>query len=432
MNAYSLLLDIGGTDLKIARAENGVLDEDSVRRFGMPNITNPKQGEAKYLPGIVLVLVNDTIEDFIKDYGTPLQILISGQMGSWILTDGEGKAFTDIISWQDTSYFETKDETFLKVYGDQYCREVNNVKNNGGEDWPGAPWRGFACVCLELHSVKPLLFHTLTSWIAWEMTGRINHVIHVTDAAASGILNIKNNKWLKVSSDFQKAVLMPRVLTKLEPIGRTPRTSIPVLVAVGDQQASLLGAGLKPNTVILNAGTGGQVAKLVINLEQAANKVRPYFEGQYLETITHIPSGRFIAKFLAKAKEFHGANLDWNWMWQEFGFQHKTSTVHNLDWNYESFLDRYINDNISIYEAKNEFLSDVFMNFTAALAKLNINNAEKIILAGGVAQKWKIMQQEIQKEFGISVEVAISNETTLNGLAKLDLYTANLARDKYS
>ena len=372
--------------------------------------------------------MSQTIENFIKEFGEPEQILISGQMGSWILTDADGQDFTEIISWQDTSYYQTEDERFLEVYGNQYCPELKSLKDNGGEDWPGAPWRGFACASLNFQSDRTYLFHTLTSWIAWEITGRINHVIHVTDAAASGMLNIRNNKWLDLSSDLDKAVAMPRLIVEIEIIGYTPGTLIPVFVAVGDQQASLLGAGLAPNVAILNAGTGGQVAKLVPSIPQTQNKIRPYFEGQYVETITHIPSGRFIAKFLAGANEFYGTDFDWEWLWQDSEYQSTASMSPNLDWKYESFLDRYIHDQKSISEAKNSLLGELIMNFTIALKKLDLKNIKVIILAGGVAQKWKIMKREIQNESGISVEVSTSAETTLNGLAILDSRGAKVDR----
>lgn len=426
MNAYSLLLDIGGTDLKIACAKAGHLEADSVRRYGMPNLKTNKPGEAKLEPLIVLNLVNKTIAEFIKDYGEPQQILISGQMGSWILTDEDGQHFTEIISWQDTSYLQSKDERFLEVYGNQYCPEVKNLKDNGGEDWPGAPWRGFAYECLNLQSNRTYLFHTLTSWIAWEITGRINHVIHVTDAAASGMLDIRNNRWLDLSTCPDKVIAMPKIMTEMKIIGHTPGTSFPVFAAVGDQQASLLGAGLAPNIAIVNAGTGGQVAKLLSNIPQTQNKVRPYFEEKYIETITHIPSGRFIAKFLARANDHYGTNFDWTWLWQDSSFQSTDRLSSKLDWDYESFFERYIDDQQDICEAKDVFLGELIKNFTGALSKFDLKDTEVIILAGGVAQKWQIMKQEIQNQFGISVEVSTSTETTLNGLAILDSRTTKV------
>jgi glycerol kinase len=221
---------------------------------------------------------------------------------------------------------------------------------------------------------------------------------------------------------------MPNIITEMKVIGHTPGTSIPVFAAVGDQQASLLGAGLGPNIAIVNAGTGGQVAKLVSNIPQNQNKIRPYFEEQYIETITHIPAGRFIAKFLARANDHYGTNFDWTWLLQDSDFQITEPPSPKLDWNYESFFERYINEQKSICEAKNTFLGELSKNFTGALSKLDLKETELIILAGGVAQKWKIMKREIQNEFGIPIEVSTSAETTLNGLAILDSRTAKVDR----
>jgi glycerol kinase len=242
------------------------------------------------------------------------------------------------------------------------------------------------------------------------------------------MLNIMNNKWLDLSTNLDKVVEMPNIITEMKVIGHTPGTSIPVFAAVGDQQASLLGAGLGPNIAIVNAGTGGQVAKLVSNIPQTQNKIRPYFEEQYIETITHIPAGRFIAKFLRRANDHYGTNFDWTWLWQDSDFQITEPPSPKLDWNYDSFFGRYINEQKSICEAKNTFLGELSKNFTGALSKLDLKETELIILAGGVAQKWKIMKREIQNEFGIPIEVSTSAETTLNGLAILDSRTAKVDR----
>ncbi len=432
MNAYSLLLDIGGTDLKIAFAKDGILVEESVTRLKMPNLITNRPGEAKLESGKLLKLVNTAIANFIKEFGEPQRILISGQMGSWILTDKDGQRFTEIISWQDTSYFLTEDKIFLEVYGKQYCPVTKNLKDNGGEDWPGAPWRGLALECQNHPVEKTFLFHTLTSWVVWEITGRMNHVIHETDAAASGLLNIKNKKWIEFSPYLDKMVVMPNVLMKMELAGYIPESSIPVFVAVGDQQTSLLGAGLARDIAILNAGTGGQVAKLVSTIPQTPNKVRPYFGGQYIETITHIPSGRFIAKFLTQANELHGTNLDWKWLWTESRDPSPKPISPKIDWDYDTFLENYIYDQKKISEARDLFLSDLLNNFIIALMKLNLNDIERIILAGGVAQKWKLLQYEIHNKLEIDVEVSTSAETTLNGLAMLDSRAAKVVGEQSS
>jgi sugar (pentulose or hexulose) kinase len=366
-----------------------------------------------------LRLVTSALEDFINVFGTPDAIMISGQMGSWILTDDTGRKFTELISWQDTSYSQIEDDVYLCVFGNQYSQKEKNLGGNGGESWLGAPWRGFAVECKKFTPDRKYLFHTLTSWVSWELTGRINHVIHFTDAAASGMCDIQTSDWFHLSTELNLVMEMPKIIQKVGQIGQLSGTTIPVYVAVGDQQASLLGAGLAFNRAVLNAGTGGQVAKLLPNLQPTPNKLRPYFNGQYIETITHIPSGRFIEKFLALTNQFYGINLGWEWIWERWDYRNTAKLSRITDWEYDNFLDEFFKDKLSPEEAKNVFLADLLGNFSNALTKLDLTDIAVILLAGGVAQKLQAISSDILGGFGISVKTLTTAETTLNGLAKL-------------
>jgi sugar (pentulose or hexulose) kinase len=420
MNAYSLLIDIGGTDLKLARAHESCLDSTSVRRFAMPSMDISDSGDAKLIPRAILSLVKHAISNFLGEFGNPERVLISGQMGSWILTEENGEEVTEIISWQDYSYSRCPEEIFIKTFEERYCPSTGSLKNNGHEDWPGVPWRGLASECQRFESGKKYLFHTLTSWVTWHLTGQTNHVIHTTDAAATGMIDIRFLTWLEMSSKFEKMVERPKILTKMERIGFLLGTEIPVHIAVGDQQASMLGSGLGLKVAVLNAGTGGQVAKLAPNLHSSSNKIRPYFNGQYIETITHIPSGRYLAKFLWEANQYFGTSFDWEWIWKTADYANIPNRSHISDWKFEEYLRDFFFDKLTAEEAKQVFMRDLSENFLRGLAELNLKDIQEITLAGGLAQRWKYISRVINEKFNTQVFAAITIETTLNGLAMLE------------
>ena len=72
-----------------------------------------------------------------------------------------------------------------------------------------------------------------------------------------------------------------------------------MFTGVGDQQASLYGTELETGKIVVNIGTGGQVAGFQEPSQPKGNfQVRHYFEGKEIRTITHLPSGRALSAFV--------------------------------------------------------------------------------------------------------------------------------------
>ena len=99
---------------------------------------------------------------------------------------------------------------------------------------------------------------------------------------------------------------------KLSPRSGSVAPSSVVLVAVGDQQTSLLGAGLRPGVVSTNLATGCQASRLDLDVSTHV-QTRPYFDGLYLHTVTHLPAGRLLREALIASRG--GDSLeDWAWL----------------------------------------------------------------------------------------------------------------------
>lgn len=419
MNAYSLLIDLGGTDLKVASSSMGQVNEESIFRVRQPNLNLSPNGQFFINHEEIMQQVRNVISKFIQSFGRPENIFVTGQMGSWIITDEFGAALTEIISWQST-FDNSLDENHLtRIFGESYDNVQKKLIGNGGENWAGAPWRGVPSKILEIKPLKKILFHTLTSWVTWELTGRMNHVIHLTDAAATGLVRIPEMEWITLNQEYLSHLQMPKILPYIEKIGYLIGTTIPVFCAIGDQQASVLGAGLDQRTVIVNAGTGGQVVKLQKKYLPTTNKIRPFLQGNFIETVTHIPSGRFISKFLDELNSNYNTNFGWEWIWQAETISELDPAQRIIEWNFETFLHNYFDDKLNPINARDIFLKNIVQNFLGAITTLNLTGKTEIILAGGVAQKWGQLRSEIQNEFNVSVISSKSTETTLEGLGLL-------------
>ena len=145
-----------------------------------------------------------------------------------------------------------------------------------------------------------LYFYTLGDYIIKCLSG-IEPICHPTNAAATGLFDLRINDWnKKYIKDIGGEKIVFPIIGNEKIVFRLEGKIVNVLPAIGDQQAALLGAGLnKMNMLSFNLGTGAQVSKLVSKLVCSSEyQIRPYFNGKYLVTIPHIPSGRALNVYI--------------------------------------------------------------------------------------------------------------------------------------
>lgn len=136
-------------------------------------------------------------------------------------------------------------------------------------------------------------------------------MVHATDAASWGLMDVRRGVWSKLACDV--AGINPDELPKISEGVTSVRHDSGVQVAVGDHQASLLGAKFKRGWLSVNLATGCQVSVLSSDFESNA-QTRPYFGesqgGAYLHTVTHLPAGRLLTKSLTMER----GTPDWDWL----------------------------------------------------------------------------------------------------------------------
>jgi xylulokinase len=417
MIQYSLLLDIGGTDIKIGVGISGGLSSIYYERYRMPSFISPHQKEID--PSLILSQVKSALFDCIGMMGKPNEIFVAGQTASWILTTESGRPITNVISWQSNSEVDTALNS--KIYGSDYELQRNILLNNGNENSEGAPWRSLPSTILKsgLHT-GVLLYHSLISWIVWELTDHANHVIHLTDAAASGMVKIPECEWMGNFLMDGVSVSFPLIMDEIGPAGNLSGTEVKVYIALADQQASLLGVDLSQSEFAINAGTGGQVACLVPEILSTPGKIRPYFSENFLVTYTHIPSGRFLEKFLSYIHDQSMKGLDWSWLLERGKLEMFDSTSsHSLGWNFDTFLEdiKFSDENYELVADK--FVAELVKGFICKLEAIGFTKGDPVVLAGGVATNLKILREVLIKRFDADLRDSETEESTLAGLVKI-------------
>ena len=129
------------------------------------------------------------------------------------------------------------------------------------------------------------------------LTSRVRPLMHESNSASLGFWDLENHCFeVDVLKQFGvKEEILPQTTSEITSLGCY--RDIPVLIALGDNQASVLGSvGLNTNTVLVNMGTGAQVSMISKDYKQEAMvETRPYLHGSYLLVGASLCGGRAYA-----------------------------------------------------------------------------------------------------------------------------------------
>ncbi len=260
-------------------------------------------------PGRVLILALEVVKELAAT-GLPVDgIGLTGQMHGLMCVDAAGEPLTPFISWQDQRTAEP-----LPGGG----TTLDRVRALAGD----LPWRENGCRIEHGYGAATLFWLaesralpagtrwvcTLPGWLAAKLTGRPP----VTDpslACSWGIYNVPKGDWNEalVHRLGLDRRLFPAVWPSGERLGELAPAAaqqvglpqgVPVFNALGDHQASFLASVAEPATsVLVNLGTGGQVAWLVREFVEPTDQIetRPFLDKGYLRVGSSLCGGEAYA-----------------------------------------------------------------------------------------------------------------------------------------
>ena len=226
----------------------------------------------------------EILESFID--GDVAVIGVTGQMHGIVYYDANGNAVSPLYTWQDKrGDLPYKNTTYAKHLGsfsgygnvtDFYNRQNGLVPN------------GAVGYC------------TIHDYFVMKLCGLKRALIHSSDAASFGCYDVEKNCFnydcdVTVIADYHIA-------------GKYK--GIPVSIAIGDNQASVLSTLADENDVLINIGTGSQVS-IISGVSVVAENIesRPYVEGKYLVVGSALCGGRafsLLKDFYADILRFVG------------------------------------------------------------------------------------------------------------------------------
>ena len=151
---------------------------------------------------------------------------------------------------------------------------------------------------------KAAVMTTVMDYVSSALCGIVRPAIHVSNAASLGLFDIKKERFMPEALEALgiSGSLMPEVCGGGRVIGYY--RSIPVTVAIGDNQASFLGSVKRPeSTVLTNFGTGSQISVMLpkdadlgaIKTGGPSVEIRPLNGGRYLMCGSALCGGKAYA-----------------------------------------------------------------------------------------------------------------------------------------
>ena len=428
----TIAIDCGASFLKTALLENGEI----LKHIDIPmktlrndrNIFSPEKIEE------IITNVKKAISE-LSDGIDEYNLCISNEMHGFILLKKDASYFTDYISWQNEygniEYNGIKSCELLKTDKFKDC-----ILQTGMSVRAGLPSSNLIYLSNAYPFEEQLYFYTLGDCIFKKVFG-IEPICHISNAAASGLYDIENHKWISdILNYVNYNLIMPKVGDEVITTDYGNK-KVHIFPAIGDYQAALLGAGINDGKDIsFNLGTGAQVSVISDNAVFSDKyQVLPFFNGKYLFRVAHLPSGRALNVYFRFFKD----------VLNSFDVQVDDSKIWDIILNNikDDNSDNNISCSMGFFENSADtctkgFIKDIgefdfsFSNLVSAVMKQEADNfikasykvcnnreeIKRVIFSGGIAKRIDYIRHSIINSFNDEVEVIMALNETLVGLEK--------------
>ena len=288
---FCIGIDIGTTTICGVLFDNGkntVLK--SITRSNDSFIKYPEKWKKRQNPERILKIVYEILDELMSEDVTVSAIGLTGQMHGILYIDPDGNAVSDLFTWQDGCGEERTES------GETFAECLSRCTG-----YPMATGFGMLTHFYHLKTQSvPENAHKLCAihdYIGIQLTGRKEPLVHASDAASFGGYSLEGSTFDRAAlaaADIDCTIL-PDITDDYAVLGTF--CGIPVTAAIGDNQASFLGAVQNPaDSLLVNIGTGSQISVMTTSPKTTENtEVRPFLKGSYLLVGSSLCGGRAYA-----------------------------------------------------------------------------------------------------------------------------------------
>lgn len=358
-------------------------------------------------------------------------VFAAGQMGGVILVDDRGRPLTNYLSWRDQRTLQRH------PVGASYCELIRQrwteteFSELGRELQPGSA----TSLLFWLSENGQLPDRATPISVADFVLGSLcktQSPMHPTQAI--GLLHGLTRDWHQAALNrlgFDR-LRWPRLATTWKPLGwwSIRGRRLPCYPAVGDQQCALRGVGLGRDELSLNVSTGSQVSRRTQSFVPGPYQTRAYFDGDYLNTITHLPAGRslnVIVDLLTELARAEGVTL--NHCWDTIATASAKSDPGGLRCNLAFFagpmgsqgaIEGITTDNLTVGHLFHAAFLAMAQNYAACAERVWPEQCwKRIAVSGGLTRQVPVLRQMIERRFTAPLRESTATEETMLGLLDL-------------
>lgn len=425
-----IALDLGTSSIKGAIIDLDRRCLSQMRRVPFPQ---PLPGQPPLFceidPGQIVAATRDVLAQLLALAPACAGIVVCGQMGGLLLTSATGEPRANYLSWRDQRLLQPAPDG--GTYWDQFRQRLTAAQRRelGQELQPGNP---LSLLYWLRQQGYPLEADTVAAGLPDFVTANLCGAAPAVDATMpQGALNLETGDWhhAACASLGLEDVPWPALRSFRHAVGRLSLggQSVPVYAPSGDHQCALAGAFLKEGELSLNISTGSQTSLLTRQFEPGQHQTRPFFDGRFLNTITHIPAGRALNVLLGLASELalaQGLPLGDPWP----AIQQAVAGVSDSDLAVDlAFFPSPVGERgaISNIREGNLTLGQLFFgafrnmadNYHACALRLSPEQTwERVVFSGGLAQKLERLREMILARFACPHRLYEGTEDTLIAL----------------
>ena len=334
-------------------------------------------------------------------------ILLCTQMHGYVLTDHAFCPVSPYVTWQDRASTEERP-------GGSTLDVLKNILPERAMESAGVPVKANLAMCsLAARGKQPegALFNTLGGYLIGRLSGV--HVCHLTNAAPTGMTDVKNGTWQEelIKEAGLEGLKYPHIFTGLEKCGiyHFQGRSYPLFPDIGDQQACVMGALLRPETDLsVNIGTAGLISRATKYFSRGNYETRPYF-GLYLNTISGLEGGRNLEALVNREAKETDLTQDeiWKVLTSLFPDKEATSPVEI--------------EGERLYRQMSESYRE---------AKMRLGNGMKrIVYSGGCTRRNPALREWLKQAMGFQFQTEPMQMDSMNGLLQMALVLDGQAAD---
>ena len=426
-------IDIGSSSIK-----GGVLNVatgrvEHIEKVAFPGPVNSlPSGFHEVSPAEIVQSTRQVLHSLLQAAPDAEHIRFSSQMGGVLLLNQQQRPITNYLSWRDQrSLLPAPDSNTPLLHQLRASWNDQQYEDLGKELKPGSA----TTLLYWLAQARQLPQHavpvTVGDYVIAELCGAVPRMHR---SQGIGMLNLQTNDWHHEA--FAAAGIdglhWPEPIAESEPVGQLSFNGrrLNCFAAIGDQQAALLGIDLQSSELSINCSTGSQVSQITSTFQPGNCQTRCWFNGQFLNTVTHIPAGRSLTILEALLTELpRSAGITLSNSWQLIAAATDCDTSNGLCCDL-SFFSSAMGDagNISHITTENltvgnlfcaafDFMADSYLECSRRLT--DTPAWTQLAVSGGLVQAFPALRRRLAARFSWPLREVAEQEETLMGLLKL-------------